>query len=175
LRRGLFVFLGEANWEEQLIETAPNTERPDEKVLLVWRVSNGISYAVFFAIVFIASVAFWFFSKTPWYWMVVPSLIVLVLWGLSGAILRKQWENWTFSVTPEALEMSHGWLWRNRRVVARDRIQHVDINSGPFDRRFGLVQVVVHTAGTNVGMIPGLRPERANLLRDQLLEGRAVE
>ena len=150
-------------------------ERPDEKVLMVWRLSNGVSYAVLLFIVAIASVGFWFALRYPWYWIVIAIFGVLALWWVSSSFLRRQWENWTFRVTPEALEMSHGWIWRHKRIVARDRIQHVDINSGPFDRRFGLVQVVVHTAGTNVGMIPGLDPQRADRLRDQLMEGRAVE
>lgn len=108
-------------------------------------------------------------------WYIAFAILPLGLWFFSGLILKRQWENWTFQVTTEALDMSHGWIWKNRRIVARDRIQHVDINSGPVDRRFGLVQVVVYTAGTTVGMIPGLRPERANALRDQLMAGRAVE
>jgi membrane protein YdbS with pleckstrin-like domain len=58
--------------------------------------------------------------------------------------------------------------------VARDRIQHIDINSGPMDRRFGLVQVVIHTAGMigSVAAIPGLTPSEAEFLRQQLLDTR---
>ncbi len=96
----------------------------------------------------------------------------LALLLLTSLTLKRQWEHWTFRVTRETLEMSHGWLWKQRRVVARDRIQHVDFNSGPFDRKFGLVQVVVHTAGTSVGMIPGVALERAQQLRDELLSDR---
>lgn len=156
-------------------ELPHEAERPDEKVLLVWRLSNAISYSIFLFIVTVAAVASWVIVRYPFYWMAASILAVLALWILTASVLRKQWENWSFRITPEALEMSHGWIWRHRRIVARDRIQHVDINSGPFDRRFGLVQVVVHTAGTSVGMIPGLNPERANRLREQLMEGRAVE
>ena len=153
----------------------PVAERPDEKVLLVWRLSNAVSYAILLFIVAVVAVGSWFAVHYPWYWMVLAIVSVITLWAISASFLRKQWENWSFLVTPESLEMSHGWIWRHKRVVARDRIQHVDINSGPFDRKFGLVQVVVHTAGTNVGMIPGLDPSRADRLRDQLMEGRAVE
>jgi membrane protein YdbS with pleckstrin-like domain len=150
-------------------------ERPDEKVLLVWRLSNAVSYAVLLFIVAAVTTGFWIVFRYPWYWLILSIATVAAMWAATALVLRKQWENWSFRVTPEALEMSHGWIWRHRRVVARDRIQHVDINSGPFDRRFGLVQVVVHTAGATVGMIPGLNPERADHLRHQLMDGRAVE
>ncbi len=150
-------------------------ERPDGKVLLVWRVSNHLGYAIFTFIVVIVLLAILFFARGTTPAILGLLVIPLGLWLLTHIALEKQYQAWAFQVRPEALEMAHGWIWKSRRVVARDRIQHVDINSGPFDRRFGLVQVVVYTAGTTVGMIPGLSPERANLLREQLLAGRAVE
>ncbi len=156
------------------MEIQATVEKPDVKVLNIWRWSNMIGYAIFAFVSVIAIVALVTLGRIPaWYFvfLVVP----FSLWALSEVTLKRQWENWTFQVTPEALDMTHGWIWKNRRIVARDRIQHVDINSGPLDRRFGLVQVVVYTAGATVGMIPGLRPERAALLRDQLMAGRAVE
>lgn len=157
------------------MDNMEEAERPDERVLLVWRLSNTVGYGIFMLLVGIAAILAWFFIRFAFLWTIGAVATVGLLWVLSAIVLRKQWENWRFRVTPEALEMAHGWIWRHHRIVARDRIQHVDINSGPFDRRFGLVQVVVHTAGTTVGMIPGLAPERASLLRDQLMEGRAVE
>lgn len=149
-------------------------EKPDPKVLMVWRWSNALGYSIFSIIAMLVLGLLVVFAKYP-SWYLGLCLIPIALWFFSGLVLKRQWENWTFQVTTEALDMSHGWIWKNRRIVARDRIQHVDINSGPVDRRFGLVQVVVYTAGATVGMIPGLRPERANALRDQLMAGRAVE
>lgn len=149
-------------------------EKPDPKVLMVWRWSNALGYSIFSMISLLVLAGVIIVGKLP-IWYIGFALMPIALWVFSGLVLKRQWENWTFQVTPEALDMSHGWIWKNRRIVARDRIQHVDINSGPVDRRFGLVQVVVYTAGTTVGMIPGLRPERASALRDQLMAGRAVE
>ncbi len=156
------------------MDSQSTVEKPDPKVLMVWRWSNALGYSIFAVISLLVLAGVVIAGRFPT-WYMAGALIPIGLWILSGAVLKKQWENWTFQVTPEALDMSHGWIWKNRRTVARDRIQHVDINSGPVDRRFGLVQVVVYTAGTTVGMIPGLRPERANALRDQLMAGRAVE
>jgi membrane protein YdbS with pleckstrin-like domain len=145
-------------------------ERPDEKVLRVWWVSSLLSWGVFGLIVLgVLSLFVWRAHASVWLlgWALLP----LGCWAVSTTLLRRQWERWTFRVSPDALEMSHGLLFRQQRIVARDRIQHVDFNSGPFDRKFGLVQVVVHTAGATVGMIPGVATERAQRLREELMSG----
>ena len=148
------------------------TYRPDSKVLTIWRLSNLFGTLVVLLLV----LPFGFFLREtlgPWtLW--APSLVVLALGTLSQAVLVRQWRAWLYRLSPGTLEMEQGWLWRRRRVVRRERIQHVDFNSGPFDRRFGLVQVVVYTAGTTVGMIPGLTPETAEALRAALV-ARAAE
>jgi membrane protein YdbS with pleckstrin-like domain len=52
------------------------------------------------------------------------------------------------------------------------RVQHVDTQRGPVERLAGLASVVVYTAGSRGAdvTIPGLRPERAEQLREQLRE-----
>jgi len=112
----------------------------------------------------------WYFKKHPT-WLLASPLLPLIAWGISAVCLRKQWESWRYSIGSDTIEMSHGWWFRQYRVVARGRIQHVDFNSGPLDRRFGLVQVVICTAGATVGMIPGVRLERAQQLRNELMSG----
>ncbi len=151
----------------------PIREKPDPRVLMVWGLSSAVSFGILFLIVALPTLFMWFLGRGP-SWILAVTFSPVALWLLSLLTLNRQWNNWWFCVTPEALEMNHGWIWQQRRVVARDRIQHLDINSGPLDRRFGLVQVVVHTAGTTVGMIPGLKPERAEALRAELMEGREI-
>ncbi|RYG19811.1 hypothetical protein EON82_21000 [bacterium] len=141
-------------------------ERPDRKVLSVWRWSNAIGYVIFGLIVAVGVFAATRVGASGWWWILVFGVVALYLF--SALTLKLEWESWTYRLTPETLEMSHGWLFRQSRTVPRDRIQHLDVNSGPFDRRFGLVQVVVHTAGTTVGTIPGLSPERAERLRSEI-------
>jgi membrane protein YdbS with pleckstrin-like domain len=102
-------------------------------------------------------------------------ILWIVIFVLAISRVKKQWQNWTYEVREHDVILSWGVYWRTRRHVARDRIQHLDINSGPLDRRFGLVQVGVHTAGAagTVGVIPGLTPEEAEDLRDMILESQA--
>jgi uncharacterized protein len=75
------------------------------------------------------------------------------------------------------LVIQSGLWWRSRRFIPRGRIQHVDIEAGPIDRLFGLVEVTVHVAGGlgGEGKIPGLLPETAEWLRSQLIETRGQD
>lgn len=141
-------------------------ERPDQKVLSVWRWSNAFGYTIFGLIVAVGVALAIRAGASAWWSLLVFGVVALYVF--TAVTLRLEWESWTYRLTPETLEMSHGWLFRQSRTVPRDRIQHLDVNSGPFDRRFGLVQVVVHTAGANVGTIPGLSPERADRLRAEI-------
>lgn len=109
-----------------------------------------------------------------------PVLIFAVLGFILGLLLfvvvpillaTRQYERWRYKLTPESLVIKKGLLYQSERHIARDRVQHIDINSGPFDRKFGLVQVVVYAAGAtgSVGLIPGLSPEKADWMRAQLM------
>jgi len=71
----------------------------------------------------------------------------------------------------DGLEYQHGWLWRHHISVPRSRMQHTDVTQGPYERRFGLATLVIHTAGTAHAAISidGLSHETALAFRDALL------
>ena len=142
-------------------------ERPDRKVLKIWVVSSFLSYA-FLTFLIGVFVTFLVLRGKAGPTLLILPLSPMLLWALTSLFLKKTWERWGFRVTPRTVEIRKGLVFRSYRIVARNRIQHIDINSGPLDRRFGLVQVVIYTAGTVVGMIPGLLPERAEALRLEL-------
>jgi membrane protein YdbS with pleckstrin-like domain len=50
-------------------------------------------------------------------------------------------------------------------------VQHLDIERGPIERRFGLATLVVHTAGTRLNAVrqPGFDEAAATRLRDALV------
>jgi membrane protein YdbS with pleckstrin-like domain len=54
-------------------------------------------------------------------------------------------------------------------VVPYGRMQLVDVTAGAAERLFGLSTIKLHTAAsTTDARIPGLRPDEATRLRDQL-------
>ncbi len=150
-------------------------ERPDPAVRTVWRVSSALSYGTLAVLGAIPYGVMILFAGAPAWPLSVGLGALLALALLSQAVIDRQWSHWFFRLSPETLEFGQGWMWRRRCSIARDRIQHIDLNSGPLDRRFGLVQVVIYAAGGSpVGMIPGLTPERAAQLRQELMRGEVV-
>ena len=145
-------------------------EQPDLNVLYVWRAEVLFAWGIMVLIAIGCLASFVFGLGAP-FWIFGFALIPVAFAATSLCLLKLRWERWTFQITPQTLEMSHGWLVRHRRIVSRSRIQHVDFASGPIGRKFDLVHVVVHTAGATVGTIPGIKSERAERLRNELMSG----
>jgi len=145
-------------------------ECPDEKVLTVWRVEAFTSWGIFLLVMLVPLILLTVGAAAP-AWILAFALIPVVGGASSLLVLRQRWKRWTFEITPYTLEMSHGIWVRHRRIVSRNRIQHVDFESGPIGRKLNLVHVVVHTAGARVGTIPGITNERAEQLRTELMAG----
>jgi len=145
-------------------------ERPDPNVLFIWRAEVLTSWGIIFALVLVPLLLA-VLTHNAAAWTLALAAVPVVFAACALFLLKLRWERWTFQLTPYTLEMSHGWWIRKRRIVSLSRIQHVDFESGPIGRRFDLVHVVVHTAGANVGTIPGIRSERAERLRTELMSG----
>jgi membrane protein YdbS with pleckstrin-like domain len=67
--------------------------------------------------------------------------------------------------------VQRGLIWRSEVLVPRTRVQHLDLERGPIERRFGLATLVVHTAGTRMNALRqhGFLDADAVALRDALL------
>lgn len=96
------------------------------------------------------------------------ALLLLVL--LVG-YARRSYAVFFYAVREWDVLIASGVVWRRRQSVPRMRIQHVDVASGPIDRRFGVVNLTMYTAGTGEAdaTIPGLLPADAEALRELLL------
>jgi membrane protein YdbS with pleckstrin-like domain len=141
----------------------------------VWRLSAGISLLVTSGIFLLVGVALaGAFDQPRWVGLAAGGGLAVLISLPSLILVDRQWTNWTYQLREQDLVMTWGVFWQTRRCVARDRIQHIDINEGPLDRRFGLKQVVIHTAGMigSVAAIPGLTHSEAEFLRQQLLDTR---
>lgn len=79
----------------------------------------------------------------------------------------------SYRLDEQGLAIESGRLWRRWTFVPRQRVQFVDLISGPIDQRFGLADLVLHTAGSEAAEIrlPGLSLEVAERLRAELLSG----
>lgn len=137
----------------------------------VWRISAAFSFLITGGMLSMAAFGASRALNAPIAYTLIPALLIAML--MTGRMILfadREWRAWGYGLTPEELILKWGVFWRTFRVVPRVAIQHIDINQGPLDRYFGLVQVVVYTAGAAhaVATIPGLTQREAEELRGYL-------
>jgi uncharacterized protein len=145
----------------------------DPRVIRLWRLTNLVSSLITLLVMLIGVGVVWL----RW-----PSLlpIVFTLWILLAAFSfwysywhpSRSYRAWGYRIDSKVLETQSGIIFRVTQLLPLTRLQHVDLERGPFERIFGLSSLVLYTAGTRAGdiTIPGLDADEAVLLRDHLLE-----
>lgn len=99
-------------------------------------------------------------------------LAILALVTLAGfALGRARWRRTQWRLDARGLQVRRGLIWKSEVLVPRTRVQHLDLERGPIERRFGLATLVVHTAGTRLHALRqhGFLDADAVALRDALL------
>lgn len=102
-----------------------------------------------------------------WWW--VPAAVVGVLAAWAALLVPRQVRAIGYAERDADLLIRKGVMFRSLVVVPYGRMQFVDVNAGPLDRRVGIARLQLHTAspGTDAS-IPGLPPAEAARLRDRL-------
>jgi membrane protein YdbS with pleckstrin-like domain len=141
----------------------------------VWLFSNSISFLIFGVLTSLGEFGLIKGIPLPWPIPIFMPLLWISIWLWSMGFVKRQWSAWRYEVTDHEIILSWGVWNQTKRYVPRDRIQHVDITSGPIARKFGLAHVHLYVAGAHgsVGEIPGLTPEEAEDLRSMLVETQA--
>lgn len=113
------------------------------------------------------------FALVPgWPARIVVALLVVVAGVSAGAALgRVRWGRTHWRLDARGLQVRRGLVWRSEVLVPRSRVQHLDLERGPIERRHGLATLVVHTAGTRLYALrqSGFLDADAVALRDALL------
>jgi hypothetical protein len=106
----------------------------------------------------------WWISFALWG---IAALIVVVRLGL----VERNYRSWGYVEREDDLYITSGVLFRSLVAVPYGRMQLVEVASGPLERAFGLATVTLKTASAETNAtIPGLTPEEAARLRDELTE-----
>ena len=101
---------------------------------------------------------------------VLPLLAALVLFVVLAAVVPDlRWRRWRYEIRDEEVDLQRGIIWVSRTLVPLARIQHVDTQSGPLQRRFGLATVVFYTAA-GANQIPELSALVAAEVRDRIAD-----
>ena len=71
----------------------------------------------------------------------------------------------------EGVRLQDGVWWQTETWIPIARLQHLDVQQGPLDRRWGMATLSLHTAGSHDHLlrIKGLPLEQAYALRDALM------
>ena len=110
-------------------------------------------------------------------WALAAGVTLLVPLAVAGAMTavivwwpRARYEHWSFALGPATLELRRGVLWRSETSVPYFRIQRVDIERGPVERRWGVAELRVRTAAhAGDARLPGIAETDAEDLRRTIL------
>lgn len=104
------------------------------------------------------------------WWLFGPALALLALAiPLALIVPRVRWRIHRWEVTDQAVYSRSGFWWQEWRAAPLSRVQTVDLDRGPLQRRFGLATVSVTTASSRGAVhIKALDAEQATDLVHRL-------
>lgn len=146
------------------------SERLDPRAKVVWRISGALNMLPLLAGGLFGSFALMRWAEAPFLVGVLPALVVLALSALTVLVMPGlRWRRWRYEIRTDEVDLQRGVWWVSRTLVPLARIQHVDTQQGPLQRRYGLSTVVFHTAaGPN--RIPELSAPMAADVRDRIAD-----
>jgi membrane protein YdbS with pleckstrin-like domain len=150
-------------------------ESLDRKVVVYWLLGGIVSFVILSGL---GALGWFLFSKhlpgPPIAWLVALAILLgsMLLWNVAAPVLA--YRRWRFEVGNDLMLARYGIVFHEEKAIPISRLQHVELGRGPLERLFGLATLVVFTAGSENAAfrLPGLRVERAQELRDQILEAR---
>lgn len=146
----------------------------EPKVQNLWRVSNGIWAAVLAGFTIIPDLIIRKTTEESWplFPFAIPLIAFVVLGIFTQWIVGRSYQCYRYKLGEDDLAVAKGVFWKSWRFVNRNRIQHVDLTSGPISRALGLVEVSIYVGGmpTAAATIPGLSQYDAEQLRSSLVK-----
>jgi uncharacterized protein len=98
----------------------------------------------------------------------VPALIAYAF--LAFVVPARKYRHWGYAMGSDRLRIVRGYMFYRDTVVPFGRIQHIDVDQGPIDRRYDLATLTVHTAGNHNSTValPGLLHADALAMRETI-------
>ena len=102
--------------------------------------------------------------------LLIPLLIALLALTISRLVIRKSQVK-GFALREHDMAYRSGLYWQKTVMLAFNRVQHVEVSSGPLQRKFKLASLKFFTAGgVSVDLkIDGLTRDRAEQVRAYIL------
>jgi membrane protein YdbS with pleckstrin-like domain len=149
---------------------AEPAERLDPRAKTLWRITGSLGALPLLAVgAFVGWVSLRV-VEGPFLLGILPFLAALVLFTVLTVVMPDlRWRRWRYEIREDEVDLQRGIVWVSRTLVPLARIQHVDTQSGPLQRRFGLATVVFYTAA-GANRIPELSAPVAAEVRDRIAE-----
>lgn len=105
---------------------------------------------------------------SEWLWIAAAALLLLIVWGLW--LIRRQVSAMSYLELSEDLVIRKGRLFRQVSSIPYGRLQYVDLQSGPLERKYGMATLQIFTASPSTSAtLPGLPVEIAEQMRGRLM------
>ena len=101
-----------------------------------------------------------------------PGAFLIPLFAVAAFIILRvpgrKYRQWGYHMAPGHIRIISGYLFNSDTIVPFGRIQHIDVDQGPIQRRYGLATLTLHTAGNHNSSVhlPGLAHDDALALRE---------
>lgn len=106
---------------------------------------------------------------SAWSWIVAGVLLAIIVWGLW--LIRRQVSAMSYLELGEDLVIRKGRVFRQVSSIPYGRLQYVDLQSGPLERKYGMATLQIFTASPSTSAtIPGLLIETAEQMRERLMQ-----
>lgn len=138
------------------------------QIKTVWRTKALIDGAVWLAITIFLVVA-WQLWHWPWWPAAITFAAAILHAGIHLVLIPYRYQFWRYLITPTAVYLRSGYIFRSEKAVPISRIQNVTLESGPIMQWQGLQEVQVQTASTT-DSIAGVTQEVAAELRDRIMQ-----
>ena len=149
---------------------APGFQALPAKALLVWRVRSGFMMLIIIIVLVAADLVIRQLVELTFPPLVLPALIALAALAVGWSWTRLAWRAMGWRLDDRTFETRSGVYWKTWKGIPRDRVQFVEVTSGPLQRHYGLATLVVRTAGvyTPAVSVKDLVAEVAERLRAEL-------
>ena len=149
-----------------------NYEKLDKLAKKSWFISRLITLLVI--IIVLIALRIFLSDKLGDKAFIISSIIALViLFFTINAFIYPEivYNQWRYSVSEDCIELIHGIFFVKNTVIPVVRIQHIKTSQGPINRKLGLANMEIFTAG-GAHKIPNINREKAEeiaiYLKDKL-------
>ncbi len=145
-------------------ETAPEMTPLNPAYVTTTRISSALSLLPFLIGAGVLESA----QLLPSGIVIMPVLTLYVFFAF--VVPARKYRHWGYDMGSDRLRIVRGYMFYHDTVVPFGRIQHIDVDQSPIDRRYDLATLTVHTAGNHNSTValPGLLHADALAMREKI-------